>query len=287
MPGRRLDLSRKLKDILRHVQPLPAEASAPLSHYQRTTTDAWNSVKYVERAFNQAKRSWAVAERHLGRLNAMVLVNLIETFERFLKEVAAVCIDCLCDLVLDDRLGLFRIQGSALAAHFGTATLGKSLCESATWLDCEEINERFRKLLADPFQQGGAFFYLFPKQNQQPASETWRFEPMSLVWQLRHTVVHNAGVITQSDAVKLRIWAKEPVASPQLLLPTRDDLRYLKRFLDETAESCNERIGRRLAELLTTIHAGGPPLFVPQEMANRVSRAFGVALTVAGAAGSP
>ena len=56
--------------------------------------------------------------------------------------------------VLDDRFNAFRVQGSALAAHFGTDTLGRSLCESATWLDCDEVNERFRRLLATPFESG-------------------------------------------------------------------------------------------------------------------------------------
>ena len=285
MPRPLIDLARKIKDILQHVRPLPVEAGAPLSHHKRTTADIWSSLQYVERSFAQASRYPAVAQRHLARLYGMSLVNLVETFERFLKEVAAACVDRLADFILDDRFNVFKIQGSGLASHFGTETLGKSLCEAGTWLDCEEINERFRKLLADPFQQGGTFFYLFPKPNQQPAGEVWRFEVMSLVWQLRHTAVHNVGVITQSDAVKLRLWAKEAVAAPVILSPTRDDLRYLKRFLDETADSCNQRVGQRLAALLSTLHAQAPILFVPQEMADRVSRAFGFPLTVAGAVG--
>jgi hypothetical protein len=70
-----------------------------------------------------------------------------------------------------------------------------------------------------------------------------------------------------------------------VLAPTRDDIRYLKRFLDETAERSNRRIGERLADLLTAIHAGDPSLFVPQEMADAVTRMFGFVSTVAGAVG--
>jgi hypothetical protein len=215
----------------------------------------------------------------------MVLISLVETFERFLKEVAAACVDRLAHCVLDDRLNVFKIQGSGLAAHFGTGTLGKSLCESSIWLDCDEINERFRKLLSDPFQVGGQFFYLFPRGNQQPAAEVWRYEPMNLVWQIRHTAVHNVGVVTQSDGIKFRLLAKEAVASPRLLAPTWDDLRFLKRFLDETAKSCNQRVGQRLAELLTTLHAGDPTLFSPQATADALTQTFGFSLTVAEAAG--
>ncbi len=158
------------------------------------------------------------------------------------------------------------------------------MCESATWLDCEDINDRFRKLLADPFQKDGRF-HLFPRQNQDPASERWRFETLSIVWQLRHTVVHNVGVITQSDAIKLRLLVRTAVPSMQVLSPTRDDIHFLKRFLDETAEVSNRRIGARLAELLSTIHAGNPALFVPQEMADQLAQTFGFVLTVAGAPG--
>ncbi len=163
MPRPPIDLSRKLKDILQHVQDLPVEASSPLAHYKRTGTDIWNTLQYVERAFYQVSLYRGPAQRHLGRINAMVLVNLIEVFERFLKELASACVDHLANFVLDDRFNAFSIQGSGLASHFGTATLGRSLCESGTWLDCEEINRRFRRLLADPFQDGGASFNLFPK----------------------------------------------------------------------------------------------------------------------------
>jgi hypothetical protein len=285
MPRPTIDLARKLKDILRHVQPLPDEAKAPILHYRRTGADIWGSLAYVEKALEHGNRYRAVVDRHLGRLYGMALVLFVETFERFLKEVAAESVDCLAAFVVDDRFNVFTIQGSGLASHFGTGTLGKSLCESATWLDCEEINKRFRRLLADPFQVGGQSFDLFPKQGQQPAADQWRFEPMNLVWQIRHTAVHNVGVITQSDGVRLRLWAKEPVAAPRTLAPTRNDIRYLKRFLDETAEVCNRRIGERLAQLLTTIHHPTPALFVPQVMADRLASIFRLPLPVSGADG--
>ncbi len=70
-----------------------------------------------------------------------------------------------------------------------------------------------------------------------------------------------------------------------VLSPTRDDIRFLKRFLDETAESANRRIGARLADVLSTIHAENPARFPPQEMADRVTRSFGFVLTVAGTPG--
>jgi hypothetical protein len=72
----------------------------------------------------------------------------------------------------------------------------------------------------------------------------------------------------------------------QVLSPVRDDLRFLKRFLDETAEASNRRIGARLAELLSTIHADNSALFAPQEMADRLTQSFGIVLAVAGMPGA-
>lgn len=144
----------------------------------------------------------------MSRLHGMILVNLVETFERFLKEVGAACVDHLARVVLDDRFNAFKVQGSSLAAHFDTDTLGRSLCESATWLDTDEVNDRFRRLLADPFEPGTVF--AFPKL---PAAERERYETLGILWQLRHTIVHNVGVVTQSDAIKLRLLVRGAVPS--------------------------------------------------------------------------
>jgi hypothetical protein len=278
------DLAQMIRDAIGHAIPLPPEAGAPLTHYERSIRDIWNLLRYFEGKLKGVSVQPASLHTHMTRLYGMMLVNQIETFERYLKEVAASCVDSLARYVLDDRFNAFHVRGSALAAHFGADTLGRSLCESATWLDCEEINDRFRKLLSDPFQKDGRF-YLFPRGNQDPASERWRFETLSIVWQLRHTVVHNVGVITQSDAIKLRLLVRAPVPSMQILSPTRIDIRHLKRFLDETARISNRRIGTRLAELLSTIHVGNPALFVPQEVADRLTQTFGFVLDVAGASG--
>ncbi len=101
---------------------MPDEAKAPILHYRRTVADIWAAFGYVERALGQRDRYQAVVDRHLGRLYGMALVNLVETFERFLKEVAAECVDCLAELIVDDRLNAFTLQGASLASHFGSGS---------------------------------------------------------------------------------------------------------------------------------------------------------------------
>ena len=198
------DFAKRIKGILRSVQLLPDEARAPILHYRRTVADISGSLGYVERLVAERQRYQSVVDRHLGRLYGMALVNLVETFERYLKEVAAECVDRLADLVLDDRFNEFPVQGATLASHFGSGSAGRALCESSVWLNCREINDHFRKLLSDPLRPGT--FYLFPKERgQEPIDQIWRYELISLIWQIRNTSVHNLGVITRSDAVKLRV----------------------------------------------------------------------------------
>jgi hypothetical protein len=110
---------------------------------------------------------------------------------------------------------------------------------------------------------------------------------LALLWQIRHTITHNSGVLTESDAAKLRLLVKVPVAAGVVLTPTKEDIRYMKRFLVEAAQQTNGRIGRRLAQLLTEILDGDATLFDAQDKANTISRQFGIALTVKGKVGRP
>ena len=136
----------------------------------------------------------------------MVLVNLIQSFERFIKDLAAVCVDHLFDRTIDGRFDEPQVRGSSLAAHFAGSSPGKALCESGTWLDCQGINDRFKAYLRHPTDVQSVFHVFAPNSDA--------FRIMNLIWQLRHTIVHNVGVITRSDAAKLRLLAKRKIASP-------------------------------------------------------------------------
>ena len=104
----------------------------------------------------------------------------------------------------------------------------------------------------------------------------------SIVWQIRHSVVHNVGVITQSDAIKLRLLTKQPVESPRHPRPDPGRFAVPEAIPRRDGGALNRRVGERLAELLTTIHATDPGLFDPDTVANEISLTFGIALTVAG-----
>lgn len=110
---------------------------------------------------------------------------------------------------------------------------------------------------------------------------------MEIISQIRHSLVHNVGVLTQSDATKLGIMLRRKVPAPCLLTPTGDDVYYLKRYLDDLANRCNQRVGTQLAKLLATIHRDNPSLFQAQDKANRLAAVFEMPLTIDGRSGSP
>ncbi len=279
-----VDLDAAVRAIVGNHENPPPEAAQPAAHYLRTSNDHVKTLTDLTRACDVfATISPTAREGHLTRSRGMVLVNLIETFERYLKEAAAACIDLLARHVLDDRFNKFPLSGGVLAAHFAAGTVGRALCEALVPTDTAKVNDRFRALLADPFEDGK--FALFPTGKKDP--DRRRFETLKIVWQLRHTVVHNVGIITKSDAIKFQLRMSTAVPSPVLLTPTRDDVRHLKQFLDDTVELAGGRIAGRLGEILTVLHAGNSSLFDPRATADDAARAFGRAVTVAGHAGDP
>jgi hypothetical protein len=279
-----VDPLRHIQAILQHTGPLPRAAATPRGHFVKSMSAVWNLLNYIEDKVESQPHVPAVYRRHMRLLHAMIFINLVEVFERFLKELAAVCVDAVAPFVLDKRFSEFQVRGHDLAAHFAGGTLGKALCESDTWLDCEGVNDRFRKVLADPFEAGK--FFAFPQRGQDPASERHRFQPMSIVFQLRHTIVHNVGVVTSSDAVKLRLVSQVPVDAGRLIRLERDDVRHAKQFLDDTAKSLNDRVGVRLAELMTNLRQNHGMAINPLDTANSLTGLFGLVLTVDGIVGT-
>jgi len=276
----------RIAAIVGHASDLPAEAEIPIAHFRRTSTDSWNLLLYLDRNLSHANIYGTAYDRHMARVNKMILLSLCAAFERFLKEVAAICVDHLASRVLDNRLDTLAQKGSTIAAHFDAHTLGRAMCESVTWLDCDEVNDRFRKILSDV--AGNSNFYVFPKlATQEPHRTEWRYRTMRTLWQLRHTIAHNDGVITKSDALKLRLMIKAPVQSPRMICPARDDLRSTKRFLDETADSINARVATRLAVCLEELYRADNNLFVPADEAALLAPKFSQPVTIAGALANP
>lgn len=278
MPRPPVDLHKSVRDVLGHVSPSLLETNCPIRHFEQLVNTGDLLIKYIDGHIDPNDTYIAVYDRHLGHLRRMVLAELIESFERFLKEVAAFCIDHLAPYVVDDRFDEFMPRGERIAAFVNAQSIGKALCESDTWIKNKAINDRFRNLLKEPF--GEVWEFLFPEVNQQPVAERERAKTLSILWQIRHNLAHNVGVVTHSDAMKFRVLIGGNVPADCRLAPTTEDIRYVKRFLSETATHTNQRIGLRLAELLTFFHQQDAMLFDAQERADRISQQFALALTV-------
>jgi hypothetical protein len=273
-----------VRGVLQHSTPLPPEADCPIRHFEASANIGLSLIKYIDDHIGLDSVYEAVYDRHLGHLRRMVLAELIESFERFLKELASVCVDYLAPYAADDRFDEFvPKRGDQIAVFVNARSIGKALCESDTWIKNKTINDRFRSLLRTPF--GADWKYLFPDVSQAPAAERDRAATLAILWQLRHNLAHNVGVITQSDSMKFRVLVGGPVQADRKLAPLTEDLRYVKRFLSETATHTNQRIGTRLAALLGQYHAADTGLFDAQATANEVSQRFAFSVTVDGCVG--
>ena len=89
--------------MLQHTSPLLPEAHSPIQHFESSANVGLLLIKYVDDHIDPQAVYQAVYDRHLGHLRRMVLTELLEAFERFLKELAIVCADQLAPYTLDDR----------------------------------------------------------------------------------------------------------------------------------------------------------------------------------------
>ena len=283
MPAPKLDFTTLIARIPDHLGDMPAESARPIDHFRFDAVGYSNLLRYFERKTTDGIP--APRERHVLRLRSMVVLGLVETFERFLKETAAVCVDQLAGRVLDDRFAALSINPRSVVAHFEERTLGKALCEADIWLNSSEINARFGKLLSDPFKNPS--FKLFPEPDQRRDPDHGRRVTLDILWQLRHSIAHNCGVITRSDAAKLRLLRRGAVDGHKVLQLTHGDVWYVKLFLDDLAAWANTRIAVRLADVLSALHADDSTLFDPAEVADALAQLFRESVVVAGSTGTP
>ncbi len=200
-----------------------------------------------------------------------------------MKELAAVCVDELARVVSDDRFADFDVKTRVIVAHFDEGTLGRALAEGSTWFDTKEhVGKRFKKLLAWETEPD---FQFFPQDND--ATDGWRRGTLEIIWQLRHSIVHNVGVVTKSDALKLRLLTGKSVAAPKRLRLGHGDVAYAKSFLDDMAWWSNQRVATRLSTVMTKVHEGDAQLFDAAAKAASLATIFGVPVTIDGVAANP
>jgi hypothetical protein len=170
-------------------------------------------------------------------------------------------------------LKVFSVDANQVAAHFSTGTLGRALAEAGTWLQAKQINTRFGRLLADHHTETLGIV-LYPP-NGEPA------RTLDTVFQIRHSIVHNVGMLTQSDGAKLGLLTRQAVAGGTMLAPRNGDIWYVKLFLDQEATRINTAVAARLSVLLTDLHTDNPTGFVAATKAGEMAAAFQQVITIA------
>ena len=129
-----IDLDQKVRDLLTHTVPLRAGVDAPIRNFEERTNACFNLIKYIDDHISTQPVYRTIYDRHMSLLNRMVLVSLVEAFERFVKETAVVCVDAIAHVTIDNRFDQFSPTGGSLAAQFNAGSVGKAMCESDTWL---------------------------------------------------------------------------------------------------------------------------------------------------------
>ncbi len=261
------------------------EAEIPLHHMTYAASHALRMVDYFIGLKNQASVYTKGFERHRKGLASLAFLQIMAAFERFLKEIAAACVDELAGRCTDDRLKVFSVDGSAAFPHFQEQTVGRALCESTLWHGVDEINERFKKLLrlpSDPDNKNR--FVLFDCQHNNSRNEV---KVIRVAFQMRHTLAHNLGLVTPSDGSKLQRLLGEHRTSPAQLDIDRKHVYYLQRFLVPLCEEINLAVAKRLCLVLTEFHTQAPQLVDPHGDGQRLANLFQTSCTIANSTSTP
>lgn len=267
--------ARGCKTIATGVSDLSAVAASPKRHFQAAISAAYNAANYFDGVIERTPETRsAISSGHLRTVRTQALLGFVSAFERYLKEVAAVCVDVMSPLVIDDRFDVFAFKGAAAAGHFEASTLGAALCEGSTWLDIKDVNKRFRRLLAKPGTDGQ--FHLLGK-SATDATDSPRREQSTIdfLFQVRHTIAHNCGLLTRSDAASLSKHHPQPLEAPGYLEPQTRHLIYARYFLQPLVTDCDDAVFKELNRCLRWHLAENPAAQFDADKAKaRVKSAF-------------
>ena len=104
-----VDYKQEILDTVSNSGDLPPESSSPWEHYRRSANDAWNLVVYMKRNVARVNYYPKPFDRHMSRLHGMAVANLVGAFERYLKDLAVLCVNELSEFSLDGRLDTFSL----------------------------------------------------------------------------------------------------------------------------------------------------------------------------------
>ncbi len=266
-----------------YIQDIPLRdevdcAEIPIKHFQNSVAHAMRLVDYL---LDLKKKTPVYAkgfDRHLKAVSALAFFQMVAAFERLLKELAAVCVDEIAPLCTDDRFKEFRIRGEDATSHIHDQTVGRALCESQLWHNTNDVNDRFREVLKSIGNLQA--FTLFDKN----VAGTLRSEVKTIrvMFQLRHTIAHNLGSLTRTDAGKLQRLLGQHRVGPKELDIDRKHVFYLQQFLSPLAVEINRSVAIRLGQNLTEFHGISPALIDHIDRSKALAKLFNSRFIISG-----
>lgn len=164
-------------------------------------------------------------KNHVRTINAALLAQMLAAFEWCIKDYVAKIVTTT-DAFDGDLIKQAWIKPrteSVLAARSEGGTIGAGLIHPIVgWHNIKKTNEFFRVLFGD-------------KLVSDPQDE----EKLSTLWMIRHSLAHNAGIVTHPDAYRM----KEPSLSGRLVDIDRDFLEQTREFLVSIAVRLESPIG--------------------------------------------
>ncbi len=134
----------------------------------------------------------AVAAKHRHRIRRATFGQIMAAFEWCLKDYFAQVVDAtdLFDGALESAKWIEVEKSRVLAQRAASASVGAILIHPTQgWHDTETVRQRY-----------GTFFEMAPVSNED-------VETLDRLWLLRHSVVHNAGFVTNHDSYRMRAHA--------------------------------------------------------------------------------
>ncbi len=207
-------------------------ATSPCSFFFAQSQALLKAVEYLNNDANYSGGYKGVLRKHLDRANLALFAQLMAAFEYLLKDFIARAIDCT-DL-FDDALRKRAKKrewptpdiDSVLSQRYGANTPGRLLVHGTLgWYDHDEVNQRYNLIFGNDLYEDG------------------QRSTMARLWQIRHSISHNAGYCTHSDALQL-----DPALTGTMLEISPDFFREAVRFLRAVAKRMAEELGEGLLQ---------------------------------------
>lgn len=240
------------KKLTGYIETAPDRWAHTLADYAEGPATAFlTEVVHLSDAINQCRRLFTKTRRgdytkdsqdSLYRLNAATLASVMshfETYQRFLfaglieatRLAPGFSVDKVCrSLAKDSGLQIDPVRVSAYRGQ--PAPIGQLIADNlAGWQDPTRVNDHFRAVIAK--------LQFYSKKES---------EILQVLWQMRHSIVHTAGWITQPDSQKVK--ELNPFGNSALLLGGRF-IEVVGRRLHPVVRDSVGRLSRKFASLLT------------------------------------